>query len=147
MDDFSFCFVFLFVFWGGGGGGGELGYSINGKTNIATTLPHICIYSIYIKDRKGFAMCFNSPCNIYFQVIIQLRKFTQEDRNVPMESSDAILCQDEVIVVPLRKSHNMPMSSKKWLHGSLELCPCQARRVTWRSRTMPMSSKKGYIEV
>ena len=21
----------------------------------------------------------------------------------------------------------MPMSSKKWLHGGLELCPCQAR--------------------
>ena len=71
----------------------------------------------------------------------------------------------------------MPMSSKKWLHGSQELCPCQARNgyievknyahdkqevVTWRSRTMPMSSKKwlhgglelcpcqarsGYIEV
>ena len=57
----------------------------------------------------------------------------------------------------------MPMSSKKWLHGGLELCPCQARngyilgglelcpcqarRVTRRSRTMPMSSKKGYIEV
>ena len=56
----------------------------------------------------------------------------------------------------------MPMSSKKWLHGSLELCPCQARSdyievknyahvkqevVTWKSRTMPMSSKKGYIEV
>ena len=41
----------------------------------------------------------------------------------------------------------MLMSSKKWLHGGLELCPCQARRVTQRSRTMPMSSKKGYIEV
>ena len=41
----------------------------------------------------------------------------------------------------------MPMSSKKWLHGGLEHCPCQARRVTRRSRTMPMSSKKGYIEV
>ena len=27
----------------------------------------------------------------------------------------------------------MPMSSKKWLHGGLELCPCQAR--------------SGYIEV
>ena len=51
----------------------------------------------------------------------------------------------------------MPMTSKKWLHGSQELCPCQARNgyievknyahdkqelVTWRSRTMPMSSKK-----
>ena len=52
--------------------------------------------------------------------------------------------------------HYMPMSSKKWLHGGLELCLCQARMVTWRSsyahvkqeivtwrsRTMPMSSKK-----
>ena len=51
----------------------------------------------------------------------------------------------------------MPMTSKKWLHGSQELGPCQARSgymevknyahdkqevVTWKSRTMPMSSKK-----
>ena len=37
----------------------------------------------------------------------------------------------------------MPMSSKKWLHGGLELCPCQARNCYMsRSRTMPMSSKK-----
>ena len=51
----------------------------------------------------------------------------------------------------------MPMSSKKWLHGGPELCPCQARSgyievknyahvkqevVTWKSRIMPMSSKK-----
>ena len=35
----------------------------------------------------------------------------------------------------------MPMSSKKLLHGGLELCPCQARN-GYMDRTMPMSSKK-----
>ena len=36
----------------------------------------------------------------------------------------------------------MPMSSKKWLHGGLELCRVKQEVVKWRSRTMPMSSKK-----
>ena len=56
----------------------------------------------------------------------------------------------------------MPMTSKKWLHGSQELGSCQAKRgyievknyaydkqevVTWRSRTMPCQARSGYKEV